>query len=701
MSGRLTSSHLGRGAFVYVRQSTAAQVFENRESTDRQYGLADRARALGWPAEAVTVIDEDLGCSGATAEERRGFARLAHAVAHGQAGAILALEVSRLARSSQDWQHLLRLCAVAEVLVLDEQGIYDPGDRDDKLLLDLKGTMSEAELNWLWLRLAGGRLNKARRGALRFRPPAGYVWTEGGLARDADESACQAVRIVFERFALEPTAAAVVRWAHRTGFTFPTLPPGGETTSWKRLTLRRLCDLLHNPAYAGVYAFGRRPVRETLVAGRIQRVHVRGLDPEAWHVRIPDAHQSYISWETFLANQMKLNQNARGSFASKGGAPREGEALLGGLVVCGRCGRRMVVHYWGGGRPDWSYVCPGDGEPGSAACWQASGRRIDAQVEARFFAMAAPDQLELCLAVEREVGHQAEGLARQWKLRIERAEYEARLSERRYKAVDPDNRVVARSLEGDWEVRLRELEEVRRSYARARDERHVELSDADRARIRALARDLPAVWRASATLPADRQAMLRLAIEAVALLPVDLPERSTTIRIQWRTGAVTEARVARPRSSLPRPRSEQAITVIGEATVEGLTDTETAERLNTLKIPAPGPGEWTQARVRSARRECQIIKRRNGRPTKVPLPECHPDGRYSIAGAARVLGTDPHQVRSWIRRGRLEAEVVPHAGYPHARWVHLSEARALMERKPTSKQQRVDPSYGKTEREDA
>ena len=300
MKGKITSSHRARRAIVYIRQSTIAQVMEHGESTRRQYALADHAAALGWPDESIEVIDEDQGRSGASVEGRTGFARMAHAVAHGEVGAVFAVEISRLSRSSEDWRRLLTLCGLADVVVIDEERSYDPADSDDKLLLELKGTMSETELHWLGLRMTGARRNKARRGALRLRVPTGYIWTERGLMLDPDEAVQRAVRLVFERYEVEPSAWAVVRWARRTGLLFPTRHwhAGGTTDiTWRPLGINRLHDMLRNPVYAGVYAYGRRPERTVLVDGQVRRVRETGRDPEQWAVRIEAAHEGYITWE--------------------------------------------------------------------------------------------------------------------------------------------------------------------------------------------------------------------------------------------------------------------------------------------------------------------------------------------------------------------------------------------------------------------
>lgn len=674
MSNKIQTSHLERRAYVYVRQSTTQQVFENTESTARQYALVDRARALGWSDHAVEVIDEDLGRSAATAQDRNGFGRLAEAIAHGRAGAVFAIEVSRLARSSQDWQRLLALCAVAQVVVADEHAVYDPRNCDDKLLLDFKGTMSEAELHWLGLRLTGARRSKARRGALRFPAPTGYLWGEAGFELDPDESVQRAVRAVFERFAIEPTLHAVVRWAHRVGFSMPTRRCFADGTSelvWRPLGASRLKEILHSPIYAGAYAYGRRTEKQVLIDGEIRSV--RESQPlDEWTALIRDAHPGYISWEDYVNNLEKLKDNA--ARAASTGAPREGNALLAGIVLCGRCGRRMRTVYPPGNDRSWRYVCPGDTDRGDRICWSVSGAAIDAVVEDLLLRMIIPDELDLCLAVEHEVDAQAASLHEQWKLRLEKAEYEARRAERRYMAVDPDNRVVARTLESQWEARLRELEQVRHRYESEKHARTLQLSNDDRSRIRALSRDLPAVWRAPTTKQADRKAMLRIAIEAVALRPIDVPERRTHIEVQWRSGATDQLTADR---RIRRHTPDEAVACIRELAARRLHDDEIADRLNQEKLRTATNRPWTGSIVKKVRLKHAIARAAPTRPNgRRPLPDRHPDGRYSIHGVVARFGVPERRVRQWIEQGVVPAVREDFELYRRVWWITVDDVTA-------------------------
>jgi DNA invertase Pin-like site-specific DNA recombinase len=668
MRGRLEATHLERRALIYVRQSTPMQVHEHVESKQRQYALVDRAQRLGWSHERIEVIDEDQGKSGASSDGRTGFARLAHAVGHGEAGAIFAIEVSRYARASTDWQQLLRLCAVAAVMVVDEQSIYDPADKDDRMLLDLKGTMSEAELHWLRLRLVGGRLNKARRAALWLKPPVGYVWRDGRFALDPDEAVCAAVRVAFQRFSIEPTIGAVVRWARRTGFRFPTRL--GDETKWRPLTLGRLNALLHNPTYAGVYAYGRRYQRSIVVDGEIrQRQQRRAV--EDWPVRVDGAHPAYVDWETFVNHQERLRANQSLMHGAVSGAPKDGPALLAGLVLCGRCGRRMRVDYEGAKRTRWRYVCVGHRDVAAPICWSLVGTTLDATVEKIFLEAMVPSELDLSIAVEREVGAQSASLDAQWRARLEQAQYEARRAERRYKAVDPDNRVVARTLERDWEARLHELEDIERQLADARHAHRIELSAADREAIRALAHDLPGLWRAPTTPASDRKAMLRLVIEAITVSPIDVPRRAARIQVQWKSGVVDERFIDRPVSRAP---GAQVIERMRALLAAGADDAAIAERLNAEALLGSRLEPWTARSVARARRGGGLPA--PPRHTHTYLPDRHPQtGHYSVPGAARRFGVTISHIKHWIARGLVTAHKQRFGRYD-ARWLVVDDATA-------------------------
>jgi DNA invertase Pin-like site-specific DNA recombinase len=406
MTDKIRHTHLDRPAAVYLRQSTLKQVHEHRESTARQYALQARAIELGWAADRVDVIDEDLGQSGTSAERRPGFQRLAEDVAHGRVGAIFALEVSRLARSSADWHRLLELCGLADVLIVDEQAIYTPRDFNDRLLLGLKGTMSEAELYWMRLRLEGGKLSKARRGELGFVPPAGYEW-DAATARfrfDADEQVQGAVRLVFERFRLDGSAYGVARYFAQHGLTLPARDVPARALRWVPPRPTLIVSMLHNPIYAGAYVFGRHEYRLGLVDGQL-RHRARTLPQAAWRTCLRDHHPAYICWDEFMTNQKQLDDNrTKPKAPDRRGAAREGAGLLQGLVLCGRCGHRLSTRYCGSqGRA--TYMCHPN--VGHGTCWSVSAPTIDRAVSRLFLDAIQPPEIELSLAVLREAEHQA------------------------------------------------------------------------------------------------------------------------------------------------------------------------------------------------------------------------------------------------------------------------------------------------------
>lgn len=658
MNGKIQASHLARRAAVYLRQSTLKQVRENRESTDRQYALQQRAMDLGWTAECVDVLDEDLGKSGSTTEGRDGFRRLAEGIVQGTTGAILALEVSRLARSSVDWHRLIALCKIADVLIIDENAIYSPSDSNDRLLLGMKGTMSEVESDWIRFRLMGGRLNKVRRGEYRIAAPAGYVWDPASsrLRLDPDEQVQRSIALVFERFRNDGSGYAVSRYFAEHGLKLPAHDRFG-VIQWTAPRPLKVLEILHNPIYAGAYVYGRREMKMRLVDAEPRRT-VKQLPIEQWKTCKRDHHPAYIGWDDYMANRRRLDENRSRSTPVQRGAPREGSALLQGLAMCGRCGRRMAVHYRGRGIAQYRCLSGVErGEP-KRSCWIVSGAVVDRAVEKLFLRAVQPDEVELGLAVVREVEKQAKQVDRQWELRLDRARYEAQLAERRYKAVDPDNRVVARTLEREWNDKLREIGEIESEHQEARRREKLELSDADRKRLIELSRDLEKVWRAKSTTDADRKNLLRMLIRDVSLKPIDLPEPGTKIEVLWQTGAVTEIVVDRPTMKTARRTPKSALAVIKELW-KTLQDNEIAAELNRRSILTGARKPWTKTAVTRVRRVYGIGRRRAQRPgwrPRAEAPERRKDGLYSTRGVAKRLGVERQTVGYWSKHGLLKVK---------------------------------------------
>jgi DNA invertase Pin-like site-specific DNA recombinase len=649
MNRKVRATHLRRRAIVYLRQSTARQLVENVESTDRQYALAQRAEALGWPASAVEVIDEDLGQSGASTAWRPGFKRMAEHVTKGRIGAILALDVSRFARSSADWHRLLELCRWTEVLIIDEQAIFDPTDPNDGLLLGFKGQMSEAEKNWLKLRMHGARLNKARRGELKLFPPSGYQWDADAarLCFDPDSEVQQAIRFFFRRFRAEGSGMATVRYYIRNELRFPVRRPKTGQVEWVRPLPSTLTSILRNPIYTGAYVYGRTETRPVVADGQLRRTRSFPLPEEEWKVCIRDHHPAYITWEEYVANRRTLQEN--GSAWAVSGAPRDGAALLQGLAICGKCGTRMSVGYSDGAA---TYSCRGPilRSESTTRCWGLRAWRVDEAVVEAFLQVAQPPELELALAVTREAERQSEEVDKQWRLRLERARYQAGLAERRYKAVDPDKRNVARTLESEWEQALVDLAEVEQGHQAAIEARKAHLSDDDRARVLELARDLPAVWHAPSTTDAHRKNLLRTLISGAALTPVEVPSRQTHVKILWEGGAITELLVDRPRyvgGGQAAPEVDQRLRDHVEA---GLTDSEVAQALNTEGLVTGKGLGWSRGSVRQVRRRIGI---RRPVSTKRPQPLHRGDGLYSTRGVAQYFGVHESSVLRWRKMGLL------------------------------------------------
>jgi DNA invertase Pin-like site-specific DNA recombinase len=499
---KVSPAHLERAAFVYLRQSTPGQVEHNRESTARQYALADRACQLGWSKEQVVLIDEDLGLSGASTDKRSGFARLTSEVALAHVGIVLGLEVSRLARNNADWYRLLELCGITNTLIGDNDGVYHPALFNDRLLLGLKGTMSEAELHIIRARLDGGIRNKAARGELRRGLPVGFVWGEqdGEVLFHPDEAVTGAIRTVFERFAEFGSARRVWLWFRSEGLSLPLQPaPSGRLgpLRWIPATYTAIHSILTNPVYAGAYAYGKSR-RERYVDERgVVKKRMRHLPIEQWAVLIPDHHPGFIDWANFQANQARLDGNTRPQPHQSGGAVREGSALLQGIVSCGHCGRRLLTHYRGRNSAP-GYHCAGkdivDGR--GQYCLNVGGLAIDKAVANAFLEAVTPAAVEaLRLSVEQLQANHDAALS-QWRLEVERARYEAERAERRYRMVEPENRLVARGLETEWENRLRELAAAETEFDRRQQKWPGSLTAEQLKRLQRLGSDMGQVWDA-------------------------------------------------------------------------------------------------------------------------------------------------------------------------------------------------------------
>jgi len=686
---KIRAEHLERQALIYVRQSTLTQVRENLGSQARQYDLVRRALELGWAKEQVVVVDQDQGRSGASTEGRDGFQQLVAEVGMGHAGAVFSLEASRLARSCVDWYRLLEICALTQTLLVDEESVYDPSHHNDRLLLGFKGTMSEAELHWLRSRLNGGRLKKAESGELRLDLPTGFVYNNAGkIVVDPDEAVQQAVRLLFETFETAGSARAVVRHFREHDLCFPTRelrgPDKGEL-HWQRLTPGRVSNVLHNPLYAGAYVYGRTELKLEPRPGKIRPVEkrVRRKNPKDWDVLIRDAHPGYISWEQYLRNQQRLEDNCTNRRKNRGAA-RDGAALLQGIVICGKCGRRMSpryrdnTHYY---RCQLAYQ-----EYGGSLCQFIRGEEVDTRVAALLLDAMNPAQLSISLQALEQVEAHTKQIEQHWKLRIERAAYEADLARRHYMVVDPENRLVARSLERDWNEKLVAVEGLERDYAAAPHPSKLVASPEERARILSLAQDFPTIWKANTTSNAERKQLLRFLVRDVTLT---CREDDIHLGVRWQTGAVSACTIPRRKRVDEIWRTPDEVIARVRTLAAHQTDRQIATHLNAEGLTTGTGQEFNRARVRWVRSKYDI-------PTDCPdMPnpnqnEPRGDGRYSAKAAAQLLNVSISTINRWCHTGKLDRLQAVSYG---PCWITLFPEIIAKLRKPV-KQSRKSPYPG-------
>jgi len=641
---KVQTQHLKRNAYLYVRQSTLRQVLENTESTKRQYNLRERAVALGWHLDQVIVIDSDLGQSGASAVDREGFQRLVSEVGLGRAGIVMGLEVSRLARNSTDWHRLLEICALADTLILDEDGVYDPAHFNDRLLLGLKGTMSEAELHILRARLRGGILNKARRGELKMRLPIGFDYDPAGRVRlDPDARVQESIRQFFRTFRRTGSATATVKAFRTEGLKFPHRiyrePHTGEL-SWTELEHSRALWLLHHPRYTGAFCFGRTCVRKQ-PNGSLR--HQR-LPTEEWVALIRDAHVGYISWDEHEQNLQILRDNTQTPAAGRDrGPPREGPALLQGLAICAKCGDRMTVRYHlQGTRRIPDYVCQRHGvEHAEPLCQQIVGGELDAAIGRLLVEVVTPVTLEVALAVQKELESRSDENDRLRRQAVERAHYESDLARRRYMRCDPDNRLVADSLEGEWNQALRIQTTAQELYDKQRQVQ-TGLEDQQRASILALARDFPRLWNDPHTPDRERKRMARLLITDVTLL------KDADVRAQVRFNGGATHTLCLP---LPKPAwmlRQTSATVVAEIDrlLDEHTDSEIAQSLNDQGLTSGDGKRFHSMMVRRLRIDYALRSR---------YDRLRERGLITTDELAERLNVCTDTIKRWRRAGLLKA----------------------------------------------
>lgn len=679
MNPKITPEHLSRGAIVYVRQSTIGQVIEHTESKRRQYGLADSARELGFAS--VSIIDEDLGRSGSGLVERPGFQKLVAAVCGGSVGSVFCIEASRLARNGRDWHHLIDLCALVNTLVIDHDGVYDPRLINDRLLLGLKGTMSEYELNLLRQRGLAARDAKARRGELRVALPPGYCWNElGRIETDPDERVAEAIRMLFRKFSELGSVRQVFLWAMEAGVKLPVLRQGatGSRIEWREPAYHTIAQLVKHPMYAGAYVFGRTTQRTQVIDGRARKSTGYHKPLEAWNVLIRDHHPGYISWEQFETNQKMLSENAHMQQRAARKSARGGRALLTGLVRCGRCGRMMRVFYGMRSGHAHRYQCRGDAQAHyKGLCLGAGGVRVDRAVAGQILEAVSGHAVEAALEALQKVAQVDADIRKSLERELEQARYEASLAGRRHAAVDPDKRLVARELEARWNAALSRVVEIESRLAHLNDAATAR-PPVDRAALLALAHDLPAAWNAPSATERTKQRLTRILIQEVV---IDRKEDTdeAVVTIHWTGGRHTEIRVARIRTGrYPDDRHPSPVEVMRNLGGHW-SDRELAVTMNRMRCRSTEGGTWTALRVRELRERMGIAAFDPSQPR---------DKTISLDETARRLQVCVGSVLRLIREGVLPAkQLMPSAPWQVPVAALESDAvrigvRAVVERRP-------------------
>lgn len=667
-SQKIQATHLARQAYVYIRQSTESQVQCNRESTNRQYQLSLRAAQLGWPRAQVRVIDEDLALSGSGVVARQGFLRMTQEVALGQVGLVLCLEASRLARNNAEWYRLLDLCGVTNTLIGDADGLYHPGLFNDRLLLGLKGTMAEAELHVLRARLDGGIKNKAKRGELRRGLPVGLVWGEAGgeVRLHPDQAVTGAINSVFKKFTELGSARQVWLWFKSEDLQFPHATPRGQIR-WVVPTYVGILSVLNNPAYAGVYAYGKSRCEPYVDENGALRKRVRQLPREQWAVLIKDHHPGFIDWATFEMNQDRLARNAPPAAREPSGALREGSALLQGLARCGKCGRKLRVYYHGKNSAPGYYCANREVVNGRGLwCMRVGGAKIDQAVAEAFLEAIAPAGVEAAVQAQALQDAEHQSAIKQFRLQVEGLRYETQRAERRYRAVEPENRLVARTLEAEWENKLEELGAIEARLARKEQEQRFEPTDTQREQIRALGTDLRQVWSASTTTDRDCKELLQTLLDDVTVNPMG-DGGSARLTLRWKTGAVGELEVRwkTPRVA-PIRTDEDTIELVRRLAVHH-PDAVIAGVLNRQGKHTATGERFTANRVGNLRRHW-----------KIPVyerPDTPPQGElFSVQAAAGKLGVAASTLHRWLMEGFIAGEQVT----PGAPW-RIRMSRELQE----------------------
>ena len=673
MNNKIQEKHLQKPAYIYLRQSSMNQVRHNQESTERQYALRDKAIGLGWPANMIHILDGDLGLSGTQATLRKDFQSLVALVSMRKAGAVFALEASRLSRSCTDWHRLLELCAFTDTLIIDEDGCYNPSDFNDQLLLGLKGTMSQAELHFLRARLQGGKLNKAKKGELKRPLPVGYIYDdEGHTVLDPDMQARHALRFLFDSFRFTGSAYGVVHKFAKEGLEFPKRSYGGVWKGkliWGRLTESRVLGVLKNPTYAGAYVHGRyQSIKEIRPDGTF-RSRSKRMPMSSWTVLINDHHEGYITWQEYIGHQKILESNRTNEEETLlQGPAREGLTLLQGLLICGCCGRRLTVRYKGNGGLYPTYECNWKRREGfsTRSCMHVRSDLIDNPVSVRVLEVIKPKQIEAALKALEEIERREEAVDNQWRMKIERAEYEANLAQRRYEAVDPDNRLVAGTLEKRWNEALVKFEEVRRKFEEHKQKSRISATQEQKAQLLKLAHNLPKLWKAHSTSAKDRKRILRLIIKDITVEKPAEPKR-ILLHIRWQGGALEDIPIEIPGKYYDQIRYKDDIIARVKKLSQGHTDAQIVTILNKEGLKSAKNKRFTLSMIK-------WIRYKHG----ISGPDLKRSDELTVKKVMDKFAVSRYVVYYWIERKIITARRLNH-GSPYWITINAQKEKELAE----------------------
>jgi DNA invertase Pin-like site-specific DNA recombinase len=672
MQSKIQNIHKEKMACIYLRQSTMGQVIHHRESTERQYALKDRALLMGWELQKIKILDQDLGLSGTQMENREAFKSLVADVSMNKVGAIFALEASRLSRSSTDWNRLFELCSITNTLIIDEDGCYDPANFNDQLLLGLKGIMSQAELHFIRVRLLGAKQNKAKKGELHFPLPVGFCYdNEGKISFDPDNEVQNSIKMVFKFFKETGSAYGVVQTFGKNSLKFPKRAYGGIWKGklvWGRLTYTRILNILKNPSYAGVYVYGRyRYEKKISTDGKILS-KIKTIPMSQWQVCIKEHHQGYINWQDYINNQKTLHQNRTNDEVATLNSPaREGLTLLQGLLVCSICGRHLTIRYMGNGGLYPTYHCNWKKREGllTTSCISFRADIVDKAISIRVLEILQKDKLEIALKALDELTKRNNTMNTAWKMRIERAEYEANLAQRRYEEVDPANRLVASNLEKQWNDKLLTLEEVKDQYNIYTQKNKLNITEEQKSKILMLAQDLPKLWNASTTSAKDRKRIIRLLIKDITVEKED-DSRKLILHVRWQGGATEDILVNLPKKIYEKWRYSEEIVNKVRNLAKSYTDSQIVNLLNNEGLVSAKGKSFTKSMISWIRYKHNIS-----------VPHLKEINELTVEEVANKFKIKKNVIYYWIEKGYIKARKVQ-SGYPY--WITLDSEKDLLMR---------------------